>query len=190
MPVYDPLESIDPSELGARLRDARKVRGWTQQQAAGALGVAQTTLAAIERGKRHIHATELVRLSRLYERRLWTLLAPPALAQGLEGLVHSSQSGMDEELLSAWYRYLAVRAWQRGGLSEGQLASFLGISRLTARKMAWEIGLDADEDDDIEKVTWEALLEGRAEEPEPGVAEGVAWGELRDRLRRQLHGTR
>lgn len=165
MPVYDPLESIDPRDLGARLREARKVRGWTQQRAAQMLGVAQTTMAAIENGKRRIHAAELAWLSRLYERRLWTLLAPPALAPGLEGLAHSSESSMGKELLSAWYRYLAVRAWQRGDLSEGQLASFLGVSRLTARKMALEMCFDPEEEDDTAKAAWDALLEGRVAEP-------------------------
>jgi hypothetical protein len=52
----------------------------------------------------------------------------------------------DDELLPARYRYLAVEAWQRGDLSEGQLASFLRVDRLTARRMVRDLGLERGDD--------------------------------------------
>jgi HTH-type transcriptional regulator/antitoxin HipB len=42
----------DPLRLGAALRDARKARGWTQQQLAERAGVSRQLLLDLERGKR------------------------------------------------------------------------------------------------------------------------------------------
>lgn len=75
MPV-DPLESFDPRDLGARLREARNARGWTQGQAAEALGVARTTITAIEKGDRRVRSEELARLAQVYGRKLSSLLRP------------------------------------------------------------------------------------------------------------------
>lgn len=77
MPV-DPLDAANPVELGARLREARSARGWTQEQAAKALGVARTTMVAIEKGERRLKPDELIRLAKLYGRKLSALLRPGA----------------------------------------------------------------------------------------------------------------
>ena len=66
----------DPRALGARLREARKAAGLTQEIAADELGVARTTLVAIEKGERRIQAPELVRLAGLYRRSVNELLRP------------------------------------------------------------------------------------------------------------------
>ena len=68
------LQSLDPREFGRRLQEARKARGWTQQQAADQLGVARTTLTAIEKGERRIQPTELSRLATSYGRSVGELL--------------------------------------------------------------------------------------------------------------------
>lgn len=68
--------SSDPRELGARLREARKAAGFTQEIAADELGVARTTLLAIEKGERRIQPPELVRLAGLYRRSVNELLRP------------------------------------------------------------------------------------------------------------------
>lgn len=75
MPV-DPLNAANLVELGARLREARSARGWTQEQAAEALGVARTTMVAIEKGERRLKPDELIRLAKLYGRKLSALLRP------------------------------------------------------------------------------------------------------------------
>jgi len=56
-------------------------------------------------------------------------------AQRLLGL---QERPVDDGLLPARYRHLAVEAWQRERISEGQLASLLRVDRLTARRV--EIG--------------------------------------------------
>lgn len=66
--------SIDPRTLGMRLQEARKARQLTQQQAADMLGVARTTVVAIEKGERRLQPVELVRLADLYGREVSDLL--------------------------------------------------------------------------------------------------------------------
>lgn len=68
------LQALDPREFGQRLQEARKARGRTQQEAAEHLGVARTTLTAIEKGERRIQPTELLRLAAYYGRSVGELL--------------------------------------------------------------------------------------------------------------------
>lgn len=70
------LESIDPEVIGQRLSDARRARRLTQQEAAVALGVARTTITAIEQGVRRPRASELVTLAGLYGRQVGDLVQP------------------------------------------------------------------------------------------------------------------
>lgn len=70
-------EMIEVGELkglGSRLRAAREARGWTQQRVAEALGIARTTLVAIEAEDRRVKPEELIELARLYGRKLSELL--------------------------------------------------------------------------------------------------------------------
>ena len=62
------LDTIDPRVLGQRLQDARRARRLTQQEVAGFLAVARTTVTALEKGDRRIRPDELVRLANLYGR--------------------------------------------------------------------------------------------------------------------------
>jgi Zn-dependent peptidase ImmA (M78 family)/transcriptional regulator with XRE-family HTH domain len=62
------LETIDPKVLGRRLQEARKARGLTQQDVAKDLGIARTTVTAIEQGERRVRPEEIIRLARLYGR--------------------------------------------------------------------------------------------------------------------------
>jgi Zn-dependent peptidase ImmA (M78 family)/transcriptional regulator with XRE-family HTH domain len=64
------LDSIDPKVLGQRLQDSRKTRGLTQESVANELGVARTTITALEKGERRIQPNELVKLARLYGREI------------------------------------------------------------------------------------------------------------------------
>jgi Zn-dependent peptidase ImmA (M78 family)/DNA-binding XRE family transcriptional regulator len=62
------LETIDPKVVGRRLQEARKARGLTQQDVANELGIARTTVTAIEQGERRVRPEELIQLARLYGR--------------------------------------------------------------------------------------------------------------------------
>lgn len=62
------LDQIDPKALGARLQEARKARGMTQQAVAEEMEMARTTIVAIEKGERHVTPQELIKLAALYGR--------------------------------------------------------------------------------------------------------------------------
>lgn len=61
-------EAMDPRQLGSRLREARNARGLTQQEVAASLGVARTTLTAMEQGERRVRPSELLHLAGLFGR--------------------------------------------------------------------------------------------------------------------------
>jgi len=61
------LDVIDMSELGRELQQARVRKELTQEDAAKIIGVARTTLTAIEKGDRRIKADELVKLANAYD---------------------------------------------------------------------------------------------------------------------------
>lgn len=70
----NPLDSVEPRALGARLREARESRGWTQQQLSERLGMARTTIVAVEKGERRLRPKELVELAALLGRSISELL--------------------------------------------------------------------------------------------------------------------
>ena len=74
---------VEALALGARLRSARETAGLTQNRAAKELGVARTTIVAIEKGERRVNPAELVKLGRLYGELVSRLLRPTALIPDL-----------------------------------------------------------------------------------------------------------
>jgi Zn-dependent peptidase ImmA (M78 family)/DNA-binding XRE family transcriptional regulator len=64
------LDNLNMPELGMRLQQARKQRGFTQAQAADLIHVARTTIVAMEKGERRIKPEELIRLARAYGRHI------------------------------------------------------------------------------------------------------------------------
>ncbi|MBV7336956.1 helix-turn-helix domain-containing protein [Chloroflexi bacterium TSY] len=79
------LDTISPTELGQKLQRVRKRQGITQAAAAELLGVARTTITAIEKGERRIKAAELLALSNAYGQPVGNFLSgrpmiePPAV---------------------------------------------------------------------------------------------------------------
>jgi Zn-dependent peptidase ImmA (M78 family)/DNA-binding XRE family transcriptional regulator len=77
---------IDPAQapsLPGRLRVARRALAMTQEDAAKQLGVARTTIVAIEKGERHVRPDELRALARIYNRPLDELLRASAPVEEL-----------------------------------------------------------------------------------------------------------
>jgi Zn-dependent peptidase ImmA (M78 family)/DNA-binding XRE family transcriptional regulator len=74
--VSDLPESTDFRELGKRLQHARKRTRKTQQEAADHLGVARTTITAIEKGIRRVQPEELAKLARYYRTHVSEILRP------------------------------------------------------------------------------------------------------------------
>jgi Zn-dependent peptidase ImmA (M78 family)/DNA-binding XRE family transcriptional regulator len=59
---------IDMRRLGRELKKARNQRGMTQKEAAEIIGVARTTMVAIEKGERRVREGELIQLAEAYGR--------------------------------------------------------------------------------------------------------------------------
>src|SRR2546429_9687651 len=76
------LEQLDPRVLGGRIQDARRARGLTQQAVADRLGVARTTLVAIEKGERRILPDELIKLAAIYGRPVSEFVAKQVVVEG------------------------------------------------------------------------------------------------------------
>lgn len=70
------LDNVDPRVMGERLRAARGKAGLTQEGASAALGLARTTLVAIEKGQRRIRPDELREVERVYRTPASALLRP------------------------------------------------------------------------------------------------------------------
>lgn len=78
------LDSHDQVDLGLRLQVARKAARLTQQEAADHLGVARTTLVAIEKGERRLQAPELIALAERYGVSMHELLRKRPATGGLD----------------------------------------------------------------------------------------------------------
>ncbi len=70
---------LTPVDLGERLRMARSGVNLTQDAAAASLGIARTTLVAIEKGQRPVRPDELLAFSRLYGVSVGKLTSPDAV---------------------------------------------------------------------------------------------------------------
>lgn len=73
------LEQLSPAEAGERLRIARETANVTQAAAAGAIGVARTTIVAIEQGERRVRIDEVQKLAKLFGTSVNALLRREAI---------------------------------------------------------------------------------------------------------------
>ena len=73
------MSALAAVELGERLRSARSGANLTQDAAAASLGMARTTLVAIEKGQRAVKPEELLAFARLYGVSVGKLTSPDAI---------------------------------------------------------------------------------------------------------------
>jgi len=78
---YRLLENIDSKRLGARLQDARRSAALTQETAATQLGMARTTVVAIEKGERRLSPHELIQFAKAYRRPVSDLVGRPVVSE-------------------------------------------------------------------------------------------------------------
>jgi Zn-dependent peptidase ImmA (M78 family)/DNA-binding XRE family transcriptional regulator len=78
---YRLLENIDLKKLGARLQDARRSAALTQEIAAKELGMARTTVVAIEKGERRLTPHELIQFAKAYRRPISDLVGRPVVSE-------------------------------------------------------------------------------------------------------------
>ena len=96
--------SVRPEILGARLKNARSMRRMTQESAASALGMARTTIVAIEAGKRQVAIGELRAMAKLYEASEADLIdggGAPSIEMTVQFRSAAPKKGVDEEALVA-----------------------------------------------------------------------------------------
>jgi len=87
----------DPKRLGARLADARRSAGMTQQDAADALELARTTIVAIEKGDRRTSPHELISLAKLYRSSVSDLVGRPIVSESFVPQFRSGPGGSIED---------------------------------------------------------------------------------------------
>jgi Zn-dependent peptidase ImmA (M78 family)/DNA-binding XRE family transcriptional regulator len=75
------LDQLDPRQLGQSLKAARELRGLRQEDAARVIGVARTTITAVEKGDRRIKADELIKLAQAYGRAVSDFTRPRPAAR-------------------------------------------------------------------------------------------------------------
>lgn len=94
---------LNSAVLRARLRGARADAGISQQEVADRLGVARTTVIAIENGQRRLQAEELLALSKIYGQRLEVLLreAPAQRSLAAQFRLANNRVAEDEQLRAA-----------------------------------------------------------------------------------------
>ena len=107
--------------LGAKLRYARTLHRITQEAAALKLGIARTTLVAIEAGKRAVSGQELRQFAELYDVPESELINDDVVSLELEVEFRSSASG-----LQAADEVLVANMLNRLGSSALQLEALLG----------------------------------------------------------------
>ena len=116
---------ISSQQLGERIVDARKRLKRTQAQVANELGVARTTLVAMEKGERRPSNTELVRLSGILGVEVNELLRKSAVRAEISPRFRGGHAG-DPLVAGAVERLLTLATWYV------ELEQMLGLERRRA----------------------------------------------------------
>lgn len=100
---------VEPLNLGQRVRDLRKARSWTLEQAAGQAGLARSTLSKIENGQMSPTYEALKKLAEGLEITIPQLFTAPRKAQ-VNGRMVVTKSGEGEEHPTATYEHELLAA--------------------------------------------------------------------------------
>jgi Zn-dependent peptidase ImmA (M78 family)/transcriptional regulator with XRE-family HTH domain len=118
-----PLEQMNPTDVGERLRLAREGARITQAAAAAAIGAARTTIVAIEQGERRVRLGELQQLAKLFGTSVNALLHVEAVRVDLEPrfrkLIGKGDDAVDD----------ATRLMAHLAKAEVELENLLGVKR-------------------------------------------------------------
>ena len=93
-----PYAMLDPVVLGSRLQEARKARRLTQQEVADKIGVARTTIVAMEKGERRVQPAEIVRLAALFGRDVHDLIKQRPVLEGFTTLFRTLAARDEQEV--------------------------------------------------------------------------------------------
>ncbi|WP_299198883.1 XRE family transcriptional regulator [uncultured Tateyamaria sp.] len=97
-------ETAEPLDLGARVRELRKARDWTLEQAANQAGLARSTLSKIENGQMSPTYEALKKLAIGLEISVPQLFTPPEKGQ-INGRMVVTQSGQGNAQATVTYEH-------------------------------------------------------------------------------------
>lgn len=96
--------AVAPLDLGERVRELRKARGWTLEQAAGQAGLARSTLSKIENGQMSPTYDALKKLAIGLAISVPQLFTPPSKAQ-VSGRMAVTKSGEGQAQATTTYEH-------------------------------------------------------------------------------------
>jgi transcriptional regulator with XRE-family HTH domain len=123
------LAPAEPLNLGQRVRELRKARGWTLDQAAGQAGLARSTLSKIENGQMSPTYDAVKKLADGLKISVPQLFTPAGKAQ-VSGRMAVTKSGTGQAHVTTTYEHELLA----GGLSRKQMLPY----RATIRARAME----------------------------------------------------
>lgn len=116
--VVPPLTTLivhDMSTLGTRIREARDAKGWTQEELADELGVAQAFISQIENGRRRPTPALARRLAAALDLSFEELAAREEQADVKANLIHRKLKGLSSDSLEKIEDYVnLVRKAEKG----------------------------------------------------------------------------
>ncbi len=115
---------VEPLDLGSRVRDLRKSRGWTLEQAAVKAGLARSTLSKIENGQMSPTYEALKKLAEGLAISVPQLFTPPSRAQ-VNGRMAVTKAGEGQASVTATYEHELLA----GALSRKQMLPYRAVIR-------------------------------------------------------------
>lgn len=119
-----PLEEMSPANVGERLRISREAAKLSQADVAAALGIARTTLVAIEQGQRRVRIGEIQQLAKLYRTSVNALLQTDAIKVDLAPQFRKLDVRTDDAVENA------ARLLSDLATAEVELENLLGVKRI------------------------------------------------------------
>ncbi len=124
-----PTSTVEPLDLGIRVRELRKAKGWTLEQAATQAGLARSTLSKIENGQMSPTYEALKKLAQGMAISVPQLFTPAQPAQ-VSGRIAVTKSGDGQAHATTTYEHELLA----GGLTKKQMLPY----RATIRARAME----------------------------------------------------
>ena len=124
-----PASTVEPLDLGRRVRELRKAKGWTLEQAASQAGLARSTLSKIENGQMSPTYDALKKLAQGMAISVPQLFTPAQVPQ-VSGRIAVTKSGEGQAHVTTTYEHELLA----GGLTKKQMLPY----RATIRARAME----------------------------------------------------
>ena len=119
-----PARAVEPMDLGQRVRELRKARGWTLEQAAVQAGLARSTLSKIGNGQMSPTYEALKKLAQGMDMSVPQLFTPPSRAQ-VSGRISVTKSGEGQGHATSTYEHELLA----GALTKKQMLPYRATIR-------------------------------------------------------------